>query len=171
MDNENSILSLSLKDLFTSRMLQYSLLPFVLSMIVLYTLFFVVAGIGLDQLTGTVDIQTAQTTIENGVPHTESFSATLENTPFIQFLMGSALTSWIASFLVYTIGSFLTLYASIFVAMIILGFLTHMILKEIQIRHYQDVEMIGYSNTLEGIFLTIKWIAVMLVLFLVFIPL
>jgi len=170
MDNEQSILSKSIQDLFTAKMLQYSLVPFVLSMLILYILFFVVAGIGLDQL-GTVDIQSTQTTIENGVPHTESFSATLENTAIIQFLMSSALTSWIASFLVYTIGSFLTLYASIFVAIIIIGFLTHHILKEIQIRHYNDVEMIGYSNTIEGILLTVKWAAVMIVLFLVFIPL
>ena len=170
MDNEQSILSKSIKDLFTSKMLQYSLVPFVLSMVVMYILFFVIAGIGLDQF-ATVDIQSTQTTIENGIPHTESFSATLENTAIIKFLMSSALTSWIASFLVYTIGGFLTLYASIFVAILIIGFLTHMILKEIQIRHYNDVEMIGYSNALEGILLTLKWATVMIVLFIVFIPL
>jgi len=170
MDNEQSILSKSIQDLFTSKMLQYSLVPFVLSMLTLYILFFVVAGIGLDQL-GTVDIQSTQTTIENGIPHTESFSATLENTAIIKFLMSSAFTSWIASFLVYTIGGFLTLYASIFVAVLIIGFLTHAILKEIQIRHYTDIAMIGYSNTFEGILLTLKWIAIMLVLFIVFIPL
>jgi len=170
MDNEPSILSKSLKDLFTAKMLQYSILPFVLSMIVLYILFFVVAGIGLDQL-GTMTVESSQTTIENGVPHTESFSATLENTAIIKFLMSSAMTSWIASFLVYTIGGFLTLYASIFVAVLIIGFLTHSILYEIKIRHYDDVEMIGYSNAIEGIVLTIKWALIMIVLFIVFIPL
>ena len=170
MNDETSILSKSIKDLFTAKMLQYSILPFVLSMIILYTLFFIVAGIGIDQLT-TLDINSTQTTIQNGIPHTDTFTATLQGTAIIKFLMSSALTSWIATFLVYTIGSFITLYFSIFVALLVIGFLTHAILKEIQIRHYQDVEMIGYSNAFEGILLTLKWVAIMIVLFIVFVPL
>ncbi len=170
MDNETDILSLSIKDLFTKKMLIYSIMPFVISMIILYILFFIVAGLGVDQLT-TMDVQTSQTTIENGIPHTESFQATLAGTGIMKFLMSSALTSWIATFLIYTIGGLMTLYASIFVALLIIGFLTHAILQEIQYRHYKDVEMIGYSNALEGVFLTLKWIFIMVILFLVFIPL
>jgi len=170
MDSESNILSLSIKDLFTAKMMKYSLLPFVFSMIILYVLFFVVAGIGLDQL-GTMDIQSTQTTIENGIPHTESFAATLEGTAIIKFLMSSALTSWIASFLVYTIGTFLTLYFSIFIALLVIGFLTPLILKEIQKRHYSDVEMIGHSNLFEALFLVLKWIFIMIVLFIVLVPL
>jgi len=169
MDNETNTLSLSIKDLFTSKMLKYSLLPFVFSMLVMYILFFFIAGVGLDQL-GTMDVASTQTTVENGIPHTESFAATLEGTAIIKFLMSSAITSWIASFLVYTIGSFLTLYFSIFIAIIILGFLTPMILKEVQKRHYPDVEMIGYSNIAEALFLVLKWVFIMLMLFLVLIP-
>lgn len=171
MDNETSILSLSMKDLFTSKMIKYSILPFILSMLILYILFFVLAGIGLDQLDSSMHVESTQTTIENGVPHTDSFSATLENTAIIKFLMSSAVTSWIATFLVYTIGSILMLYFSIFVALLVIGFMTHMILKEIRQRHYPDVEMIGYSNLFEGILLALKWFFIMLLLFLVFIPL
>jgi hypothetical protein len=170
MENETSILSLSIKDLFTKKMLMYSLMPFIISMIILYILFFIVAGLGVDQLT-TMEVQSTQTTIQNGIPHTESFQATLAGTGIMKFLMSSALTSWIATFLIYSIGGLMTLYASIFVALLVIGFLTHAILQEIQYRHYQDVEMIGYSNTLEGIFLTLKWIFIMIVLFFVFIPL
>ncbi len=170
MDSESSILSLSIKDLFSAKMMKYSILPFVFSMIILYVLFFIVAGIGLDQL-GTMDIQSSQTTIENGIPHTESFAATLEGTAIIKFLMSSALTSWIASFLVYTIGTFLTLYFSIFIALLVIGFLTPLILKEIQKRHYSDVEMIGHSNLFEALFLVLKWIFIMIVLFIVLVPL
>jgi len=170
MDSESSILSLSIKDLFTAKMMKYSILPFVFSMIILYVLFFVVAGIGLDQL-GTMDVQSSQTTIENGIPHTESFAATLEGTAIIKFLMSSALTSWIASFLVYTIGTFLTLYFSIFIALLVIGFLTPVILKEIQKRHYSDVEMIGHSNLFEALFLVVKWVFIMIILFLVLVPL
>jgi hypothetical protein len=171
MNNENNILALSIKDLFTSKMIKYSILPFILSMLILYILFFVVAGIGLDQLDSTMHVESTQTTIENGVPHTDSFTATLENTAIIKFLMSSAVTSWIATFLVYTIGSVLMLYFSIFVALLVIGFMTHMILKELRQRHYPDVELVGHSNFLDGILLTLKWVLIMFVLFMVFIPL
>jgi len=169
MNSQFNTLTLSIKDLFKGNMLIYSIVPFILSMLIIYTLFFIVAGVGLDQL-GTMDISSTQTTIENGIPHTDSFAATLEGTAIIKFLMSSAITSWIASFLVYTIGSFLALYFSIFIALLVIGFLTPLILKELHRRHYQDVEMIGYSNIFEGLFLTLKWIATMLLLFLVLIP-
>ena len=170
MNSENSTLSLSLRDLFTGKMIKYSLLPFILSMIVLYFLFFVVAGIGLDFL-GSMNVETTSTSMQNGVPHTDSFSATLEGTALIQWLMSHAITSWIATFLVYTIGSFLTLYFSIFVALIIVGFLTPTILRELQYRHYQDVEMVGHSNAIASLFLMLKWLLIMIMMFIVFIPL
>jgi len=170
MNNENSILLLSIKDLFTAKMLKYSILPFILSMLVLYILFFVAAGIGLDSL-GNLSVESSQTTIQNGIPHTDTFAATLEGTAIIQFLMSHAITSWIATFLVYTIGTFLTLYFSIFIALLIIGFLTPIILKELQIRHYPNVEMIGHSNIFESLFLVVKWVLIMLIMFIVFIPL
>ena len=170
MNSENSVLSLSIKDLLTTKMLKYSILPFILSMIILYVVFFVMAGIGLNSL-GSMSAESSQTTIVNGVPNTDSFQATLEGTALIQFLMSHAITSWIATFLVYTIGTFLTLYFSIFVALIIIGFLTPIILKELHIRHYSDVEMIGYSNIFESLYLVLKWILIMLLMFIVFIPL
>ncbi len=170
MNDEIKILKKSIQDLFTAKMLWYSILPFIISITVLYILFFVVAGIGLEQL-GVLEVNSAQTTIENGIPHSDSFTATLEGTAIIKFLMSSALTSWIATFLIYTIGGFMTLYLSIFVAVIIIGFLTHMILKEIQMRHYRDVEMVGYSNAIESLFLVMKWFLVTIILFLVMIPL
>ncbi|MDF1884007.1 EI24 domain-containing protein [Sulfurimonas sp. SAG-AH-194-C21] len=170
MNSENSTLALSLKDLFTGKMIKYSLLPFILSMIILYILFFVVAGIGLDAL-GSMQVSSTETTMVNGVQNTDTFQATLEGTALIKWLMSSAITSWIATFLVYTIGSFLTLYFSIFVALIIVGFLTPTILRELQRRHYSDVKMIGHSNLAEALFLTIKWALTMLIMFIVFIPL
>jgi len=170
MNEESTILQKSLKDLFSAKMLQYSILPFLISMVVLYTLFFLLIGTGIDNTT-TLDINTSQTMIQDGIPHTESFTARLEGTAIIQYLMSSALTSWIASFLLYTVGGFFTLYLSIFVALLIIGFLTHRILKEIQQRHYPDVAMIGFSNPLESIFLTLKWVFTMVALFFLLVPL
>ena len=170
MATQSNTLILSIKDLFSVKMIKYSIMPLVISLIVMYLIFFVIAGYGLNQL-GSMDIQSSQTVMQNGIPHTDSFSATLQGTALIKFLMSHAITSWIATFLVYTIGSFLTLYFSIFIALIIIGFLTPFILKEIQLRHYEDVEMIGYSNIIESIFLLIKWLLIMFVMFIVFIPL
>ena len=168
--NDIKIFKNSLRDLLTPKMLKYSLLPFLISMVVLYILFFIVAGVGLDML-GTLNVESSQTTLENGVPHTENFSAILEGTAIIKFLMSYTVTSWIASFLVYTVGTFLTLYISIFVAVIVVGFLTPFILKELQRLHYNDVKMVGYSNFAETLFLVFKWAFTMFLLFFLFIPL
>jgi len=170
MNSENSTLALALKDLFTAKMIKYSLLPFIFSMLILYALFFVVAGIGLESL-GSMQVNTTETSIVNGVQNTDTFQATLEGTALVKWLMGSAVTSWIATFLVYTIGSFLTLYFSIFVALIVVGFLTPTILRELQRRHYSDVELIGHSNIAEVLFLTVKWALIMFIMFILFIPL
>ena len=170
MDNENNILILSIKDLFTKKMIQYSILPFIISALILYTLFFLIAGVGIDQLS-TLDIQSTQTTLQNGIPNTDTFVAHLQGSAIIQFLMSHAITSWIASFFIYTIGGFFVLYASIFVAVIVIGFLTPLILKELQKRHYPDIELKGHSNIFEYFLLLMKWIFVMVFLFILFIPL
>ncbi len=170
MNSENNVLLLSIQDLFTSKMLKYSVLPFVGTVILMYVLFFWVAGVGLESL-GTMDVQTTETTMQNGIPHTESFAAQLEGTAIIKFLMSHAITSWIATFLVYTVGSFLVLYVSIFATVIIIGFLTPLVLKELQRRHYEDVEMIGHSNLALALLNVLKWVAVMIFLFIIMVPL
>lgn len=138
---------LSLKDLFTSKMIKFSVLPFFISVVIIYLLFFISASFGLSQL----DLQTQLQDYDT--------------------LMNYTIISWAITFLVYTIGSFFMLYLSIFVAIIAIGFLTPYILKELHLRHYNDIEMIGYSNIAESIFLVIKWICIMLLLYIVLIPL
>ena len=167
--NETNLFFLSVKDFFTAKMLKFSLLPFLISLLFMYIIFFIIAGVGLDQL-GTMDVSSTQTTMQNGVPHTESFQAQLEGLSIIKFFAQYAVTSWIATFLVYAIGGFLTLYISIFLAVIIVGFLTPYILKELQARHYQDVEMVGHSNIISSLLLIVKWTFVMLMMFLLLIP-
>ncbi len=165
-----NVLILSIKDFFTAKMLKYAILPLVATLIVMYLLFFVLAGVGIDSMHSTLDINTVSTTMQNGVPHTQSFSAHLQDSSIIKFLMKYALTSWLASFLVYAVGGFFVLYASVFIAVIVLGFMTPMILKELQKRHYGDVKMVGYSNPLEALFLVLKWAFIMILLFILLIP-
>jgi len=167
--NEQNILLLSIKDFFTPKMLKYALLPFITIIILMYLIFFVIAGIGIDNL-ATLDLQSTQTTVQNGIPHTESIRAKLQGLDIIKYLTNFAITSWIATFLIYAIGGFLTIYASIFLAVIVIGFLTPLVMRELQRRHYRDVEMVGHSNILYSIFLLLKWSLTMLLLFIVLIP-
>jgi hypothetical protein len=167
--SQKNILLLSIEDFFTAKMLKYSLAPFIVTMIVMYVIFFYVAGMGVEHL-GQMQIESSQTTIQNGIPHTESVSAILEGSAIIKFLMSYTVTSWIASFLIYALGTFFVLYASIFIAVIVIGFLTPVVLKELQKRHYKDVEMIGYSNVASSMLLVVKWTFAMIGLFIVLIP-
>lgn len=168
--SERELFLQSIKDFLTPKMLKFAIMPFLITLVVMYGFFFGLAGMGVEQL-GILQVESTQTTMQNGVPHTESLSAQLEGSSIIKFLMSYTLTSWLATFLIYAIGGFLTIYLSVFIAVIVMGFLTPFVLKELQARHYRDVEMIGYSNPFTTLFLTLQWIAVMLFLFLLFIPL
>ena len=170
MKNEIDLLRLSVEDFFTAKILKLSLFPFLITLLVMFTLFFIVAGMGLEQL-GTMNISSTQTTLQNGIPHTQTVTTQFEGNAIVQYLLSFALTSWIAGFFVYVVGGFLVLYASIFIALLVIGFLTPPVLRELQRRHYPDVAMVGYSNLLEGLLLIFKWAIIMLLLFLVFIPL
>jgi hypothetical protein len=170
MKTNQNLFFLSIQDFMSAQMLKYALMPFIISMLLMYTFFFLLAGAGLDAL-GSMNVETTQTSVQNGVPHTESFQAQLEGTAIIKFLMSHAITSWVATFLVYAIGGFLTLYVSIFVAVLVIGFLTPYVLKELHRRHYSDVEMIGHSQILKDLFQIFKWALYMLLLFILFIPL
>ncbi|QFR49668.1 hypothetical protein FJR48_07950 [Sulfurimonas lithotrophica] len=167
--NEQNLIIKSVKDFLTPKMLKYSLLPIIVTIVLMYILFFVLAGLGAESMSQ-MHIEAQQTTMQNGIEHTDNFEAYLEGTAIMQFFMSYAATAWIATFLIYAIGGFLTLYASIFIAIIVIGFLTPYVLKELQTRHYQDVEMIGYSNIATALLSTLKWAGVMLLLFILLIP-
>lgn len=167
--NNMNLLFLSIKDFFTPKMLKYTLMPFIVTLVIMYIIFFAVAGIGIEHMT-TLNVESTQTTMQNGVPHTESLSAQIQGSDIIKFLMSYAVTSGVATFLIYAIGGFLTLHASIFVAIVVIGFLTPLVMRELQRRYYNDVEMVGHSNIFEMIISIIKWTAVMIVLFILLVP-
>jgi len=160
----------SLKDLFTARMLKYSLLPFVITAVVSYIFFIFLASMGLDQLTS-LDVQATQTTVQNGVEHTDSFVATIKDSSIFHFLMSYAFTSWVVSFFVYAIGTYFVLYMSIFMAVLVIGFLTPYILRELQKMHYKDVALMGFGSVTESLWMTFKWAMIMIGMFILFIPL
>lgn len=167
--NEKEILLLSIKDFLTPKMVKLALLPFVITLFIMYIIFFGIAGMGVESLS-TLHIESSQTTIQNNTQDTQTLSAVLEGSDIIKFLMSYTLTSWLATFLIYAVGGFLTLYLSIFLAVVILGFLTPLILKELQTRHYKDLQMIGYGNLTYLIFSIIKSTLAMIALFILLLP-
>jgi len=150
-------------------MLKYALAPFFITLVLMYILFFVFAGMGVDSLAG-MQVQSTQTTIQDGIPHTQSVTTMIEGNSVVEYLMSFAITSWLATFLIYAIGGFLTLYVSIFIAVLVIGFLTPFVLRELQRRHYPDIELIGHANLISGTFHLIKWSLVMILLFILLIP-
>ena len=170
MTEELDLFKLSLKDFFSAKMLKFSVVPFIATLFIMYLFFFALAGAGLDTL-GTMDFQSTETTIQNGIPHTETIQTQLEGSSIIKFLMSYTLTSWLASFLVYAVGGLAVLYLSIVLALVVIGFLTPYILREVQRRHYQDVEMLGYANFFTSLLRVFKYFTIMILLFFFLIPL
>ena len=165
----------SLKDLFSPKMLKFSILPLVVIAILMYVVFLIMVNMGIDQIQA--HYETTRTVVQNGVVDTQrkTLDADLnESSALTSFIVTPWLfifDTWIFSLFVYAVGIFLMLYLSIFIAVVFIGFLTSYILKELRSMHYQDVEMIGFGTPLESFFLTMKWFFTMLLLFFLFIPL
>lgn len=170
MSSEFEIFKQSIKDFLTKEMFKLATLPFIFTLVLMFILFFAFYGT-LIQHIGVLDIQSTQTTIQNGVPHTENISAKLDGSTVLDFLARHIITSWMASFLLFFVGMIFTLYISVFVAILAIGFLTPIILKKIHNKHYNDVKMIGYSNIFEAVFMLLKSLFLMILFFVVLIPL
>lgn len=170
MNSELGIFKQSIKDFLTKDMLKLAALPFIFTLILMFVLFFTFYGV-LIQHIGIFDIQSTQTIIQNGVPHTENISAEFDGSTILNFITTHIIASWMASFLLFFVGMIFTLYLSVFVAILAIGFLTPTILKKIHNEHYPEVEMIGYSNLFEALFMLVKYLFLMILFFLVLIPL
>jgi hypothetical protein len=168
----SNLLLLSIQDFFTKPILKLAFYPFLLTMIILYLLFFVAADFGLDQMQNMqVQIEQSQTTIENGVPHTQTVEVSGTGSGVIDVLLRYSLTSWLAGFLLYTVGSFFVLLLSIVIALAIIGFLTPPILRIIGKRHYPDIALVGHGHLGSFVWHFIKSFIIMVGLFFILIPL
>ncbi len=166
------IISLSIKDLLTQPMLKIAFLPFIVTLAVIYFAFFAIADIGLDTLQNTtLQIQTQESSIQNGITNVETTNQTYTGYWILDFLLKYSITSWIVGFLVYTIGSFAVLWVSLFIALIIVGFLTPSILSILQKKHYPNIKLEGYGTVSNSIWFLIKRILMMLFLFIALTPL
>ena len=170
--NEITLLSKSLKDFLTKPIIKIAFYPLIITMVILYLIFFTAADIGISSLENNViHIESSESTLNSdGAVDTTTTSETYFGKGIIDFLLKYSLTSWLASFLIYTVGSIIVMMFSVFITLIIIGFLTPMILNVIQKRHYPTLEFKGYGSISSVVFVSIKSIFVMLVLFIVLIP-
>jgi hypothetical protein len=167
-----SLIKLSIKDFFTKDILKLALLPFIITMVVMYTLFFIAADYGLDQLANTqVQIQQSQTSMNpDGTTHTETLNEFFSGSSVMTFLLKYSVTSWIVTFLIYTVGGFLVMYISVIIALFVMGFLTPWVVKIIQSRHYQHIPIEGFGGISEIIWHFSKTFLITFFLFLVLVP-
>ena len=165
--NEIEIILKSIKDFFTSSMLKIALVPLIVTMIILYMLFFTAADFGISSL------QEIAQASQNGQEVVID-----ENAPFyfvwmtylIVLLFKYSFTSWIAGFLFYTIGTVIVLQASVILSIIVIGFLTPMILGILHKRYYSHLTLHGHGSLLSPLWVMAKSAIVMIILFIVLIP-
>ncbi len=163
--NESDIVSLSIKDFFSSDILKIAIIPFIVTMIIVYTLFFGVASAALDSFD---NLQIQQTTNTIGVE--ESLNDDTFFDDITQFFLKSAAISWIVNILVYSIGAIAMIYVSIFISLIVIGFLTPYILSKLRNKHYLHLQFHGNITVLGSIWYLIKTVFVMVILLLVLFP-
>ncbi|MDA3048616.1 MULTISPECIES: EI24 domain-containing protein [unclassified Campylobacter] len=156
------IFRLSIKDFFTKKFITLSLLPFFCALLVLgYFMYF--GGSEIFAL------------LEEGAKSGDFSFLDEARFPLIAKLLAYGATKWIIGVIFYTFGTFLVLMLSVFCALFIAGFLTPIVTKEINLRHYHleraDEPNLGRVLTLMAIEI-LKFIGILLLcLLLLAVPL
>ena len=161
---EADIVAFSIKDFFSKDILKLAILPFIVTMLVVYSLFFGAASIALDSLEG---VQIEQTTTSSNLSDVNEPTFLDDIT---QWFLKSSAISWIVSILVYSIGAVAMIYVSIFISLIVIGFLTPYILAKIRNKHYPHINFYGNISILNTIMYLIKSVFIMFILFIALIP-
>jgi hypothetical protein len=165
--NEIEIILKSIKDFFTSSMLKIALIPLIVTMVILYMLFFAAADFGISSLQ---EIAAASQNGEEVIIDENAPFYFVWATYFVVFLFKYSFTSWIAGFLLYTIGTVIVLQASVILSIIVIGFLTPMILGILHKRYYSHLTLHGHGSLLSPLWVMAKSAIIMIILFIVLIP-
>lgn len=166
--NEIEILRRSIRDFFSSSMLKLALIPLLVTMIILYILFFGAASFGIDAL------KTVAETSQNGGEVIID-----ENAPFyfvwltylVVFLFKYSITSWLAGFLLYTVGAIFIFHLSVILTLIIIGFLTPFVVNYLKKNHYNNLYLKPYGTILGAIWILLKAFFIMVLLYILLVPL
>lgn len=165
--NEVEVIFRSIKDFFTTPMLKIAIIPLIVTMLILYALFFIAADFGFSALKEVyVASQNGQEVIVD------------KNAPLyfiwlsyaIIFLFKYSFLSWIAGFLFYTIGTIIIFQFSVILTLIIIGFLTPMILQNLHKKYYSELKIEGYGSLISPLWVLLKSLFVMIFLFFLLVP-
>ena len=166
--SEIDIFSRSVKDFLTSKMLKIALIPLIVTMVFMYILFFTAADFGISTLQEIA--QASQNGEEIVIDESAPFYFVWA-TYLIVFLFKYSFTSYIAGFLLYTIGTIIVLNISVIFSIVVIGFLTPTILEKIHQKHYSHLTLHGYGTLFSPLWVLLKSLLMMILLFILFIPL
>jgi hypothetical protein len=157
---EKDIVSMSIKDFFSSDILKIAIVPFIVTMFVVYSLFFASASILINNFDNITIEQTTTNAMQDDTMMDDISS----------FFLKSTAISWIVNILVYSIGTIAMVYVSIFISLIVIGFLTPYILSKIKNKHYEHIELKGDISIFSSILFLVKTIFIMIILLFSLIP-
>jgi len=167
--NEVDIITKSVKDFFSSKMLKIALIPLILSMIILYLIFFGLADFTIEALKNIAQT-TAKDALEVLIDENAPFYFAWA-TYFIAFLFKYSITSYLAGILFYTFGAIFVFHIAIIVTLFIIGFLSANIVQNLHKKDYSHLKLKPFGNITNTIINSLKAIFVMILLYILFIPL
>ena len=165
--SEIELIKKSLGDFFTPAILKIAIIPLLVTLGVMMVIFMGLADYSLSSLDEVIiQVQNGEEfTVEPNAPFYYIWAVNI-----LTFLLQYSITAWLAGFLLFTVGTFFILFFSIFTTLIIIGFLTPTIIETLRKKHHAELVLKGHGSLVSPIFVAIKSLVVMLLLFMLFIP-
>ena len=136
LPREGVLFAKALSDFFTTRFLVLSTAPFIITMILAFFLLFQVSGEFFDMLSAAA----AATQNPDATAAQNELAQFAKEYPVISTILGSFVFKAVAGTLFYIVGGGVAVLVSVVLAVVIVGFFTPMIVKEVQRRHYPQIE-------------------------------
>jgi hypothetical protein len=136
LPQEGALFAKALSDFFTTRFLVLSTAPFIITMLLAFFLLFQVSGEFFDMLSAAA----AATQNPDAAAAQNELAQFAKEYPVISTILGSFVFKAVAGTLFYIVGGGVAVLVSVVLAVVIVGFFTPMIVKEVQRRHYPQIE-------------------------------
>ncbi len=156
MKDLSTIVKRSIKDFFSSPFLGMSILPFIITTMVLFGIFLYIGGEFFQLLMSGGEIET----MIDPSAH-----------PIIASILAFSFVKWVILTFFYLIGGAFVILLSVMIAVVIIGFFTPRVVKILRERYYPDIELKEGFSTGDVIWFYIKLFAAFIGLMLLCIPL
>ncbi|QKF72649.1 membrane protein (etoposide-induced protein domain) [Aliarcobacter faecis] len=166
--NEIEILRRSVRDFFSSSMLKLALIPLLVTMLLMYMIFFGMASYGIEALRTVAE--TSQATGEVVIDDKAPFYF-VWLTYLTVFLFKYSITSWLAATLFYTVGAIFIFHLSVIITLLVIGLLTPFVVNYLEKVHYKNLDLKPYGTILGAFWVFLKALFVMIFLYVLLVPL